>query len=201
MSDLPAEELSEIRLQHEAITLVGAGLETTRWALTVASFHLFNNSRILDRLRDELLAAIPNLLEMLSLTELQKLPYLSAYIEETLHLSYRVTQRSPQLSRTQPTAYGNYILPPKTEINMSIYSVTHDENVFPSSYTFNPSRWLDNPKGADGQKPLSRYMVSFGKGTRSCLGMHLAYAEIYLALASIIRRFEMTLWNTTSEDV
>lgn len=84
---------------------------------------------------------------------------------------------------------------------MSIYSIAHDENIFPSSYTFNPSRWLDDPKGPDGQKPLSRYMVSFGKGTRSCLCIHLAYAEIYLALASIIRRFNMNLWNTTSEDV
>ena len=132
-SDLPAEDLSAIRLQHEAINLVGAGLETTRWALTIACFHLFNKSKILDRLRDELFAAIPNPLEMPSLTELQRIPYLSACIEETLRLSYGVTQRSPRLPLTQPTVYGLYILPSKTEISMSIYSIAHDENIFPSS--------------------------------------------------------------------
>ena len=201
MSDLPAEELSEIRLQHEAISVIGAGLETTKWALTVASFHLFNNTLILGRLQDELATAIPDPSEMPSLTELQRLPYLSACIEEALRLSYGTTQRGPRISRTQSTAYGSYILPPKTEISMSIYSIAHDEDIFPSSYTFNPSRWLDTPKGPDGQKFLSRYMVSFGKGNRMCLGMHLAYAEIYLALACVVRNFKITLWNTSSEDV
>lgn len=84
---------------------------------------------------------------------------------------------------------------------MSIYSIAHDENIFPDSYNFNPSRWLDNPRGPDGQKFLSRYMVSFAKGNRMCLGMHLAYAEIYLALATVFRRFEMRLWETERADV
>ena len=93
--------------------IVGQGYssnKTIRWALTIACFHLFNNSKILDRLRDGLFAAIPNPLEMPSLTELQRLPYLGAYIEKTLRLSYGVTQRSPRLSGTQPTVYGHYIL-------------------------------------------------------------------------------------------
>lgn len=59
-SDLPPEELTLTRLQHEAISLVGAGVETTKWALTVASFHLLNNPPILARLREELAVAIPD---------------------------------------------------------------------------------------------------------------------------------------------
>lgn len=84
---------------------------------------------------------------------------------------------------------------------MSIYSIAHDEQIFPDSYTFKPSRWLDNPKGPDGQKYLSRYMVSFGKGNRMCLGMHLAYAEIYIALAMVFRQFNMKLYDTEKADV
>ena len=84
---------------------------------------------------------------------------------------------------------------------MSIYSICHDENIFPDSYTFNPSRWLDNPKGPDGQKNLSRYMVSFGTGNRMCLGMRLAYAEIFLALATVFRRFKLVLFETDRGDV
>lgn len=44
-------------------------------------------------------------------------------------------------------------------------------------------------------------MVSFGKGTRHCLGMNLAYAEITIAVASLVRRFDFELFETTYEDV
>ena len=57
------------------------------------------------------------------------------------------------------------------------YSVSHDEKIFPDSYTYNPERWLNGATAPDG-KPLSHYMVAFGRGTRQCLGMQLALAEM-----------------------
>lgn len=39
------------------------------------------------------------------------------------------------------------------------------------------------------------------KGTRQCLGINLAYAELYLVLAAVFRRFELELWETSIEDV
>jgi cytochrome P450 len=44
-------------------------------------------------------------------------------------------------------------------------------------------------------------MVSFGKGTRRCIGENLARAEITIALASLMRRFDWELFETTCEDV
>jgi cytochrome P450 len=44
-------------------------------------------------------------------------------------------------------------------------------------------------------------MVSFGKGTRRCIGENLARAEITIALAALIRRFDWELFETTYEDV
>lgn len=44
-------------------------------------------------------------------------------------------------------------------------------------------------------------MVSFGRGTRRCIGENLARAEITIALASLIRRFDWALYETTYEDV
>lgn len=110
-SDLPPEQLSELRLQHEAISVVGAGLETINTVLTLACFHIYNNPTIFDRLRAELNTAIPDITNPPSLAELQRLPYLSACIEEALRLSYGVTQRTPRVSRTQTTHYRDYVLP------------------------------------------------------------------------------------------
>lgn len=41
-----------------------------------------------------------------------------------------------------------------------------DPNIFPQPLAFNPDRWLQK-----GQGRLDRYITTFGKGTRQCLGM------------------------------
>lgn len=65
---------------------------------------------------------------------------------------------------------------------MDAYSIHHNEAIYPLSYEFKPERWLDNPR-------LDKYLVSFTKGTRQCLGINLAYAELYIALANVMRRY------------
>lgn len=77
----------------------------------------------------------------------------------------------------------------------------HHEAVFPDSYTYKPERWLGNPKGPDGVKKLSRYMVAFSRGTRMCVGLHLASLEIYLTMATLLRRFEFELFETDRSSV
>ena len=81
-SSLPIEELSVTRLQHEAISVTGAGIETTMRALSLASFHIIANPPVFQRLREELISAIPNPENLPSWDELGTLPYLSACIEE-----------------------------------------------------------------------------------------------------------------------
>lgn len=81
-SRLPREELTEERLQHEAVSIVGAAFDTTRQALTMVCFHIIANPDIYQRLHQELVDAIPDPDNMLAWTDLQKLPYLSACIEE-----------------------------------------------------------------------------------------------------------------------
>lgn len=43
-----------------------------------------------------------------------------------------------------------------------------DSNKFPEPEAFQPERWLN-----DGKR-LDKYQVSFGKGSRQCIGMKLA---------------------------
>jgi cytochrome P450 len=84
---------------------------------------------------------------------------------------------------------------------MDTYHMHHNEDVFPDSNVYKPERWLGNPKGPNGTKPLSRYLVAFGKGTRMCIGINMAYAELYLGIASLFRRFELDLFETYPADV
>lgn len=91
-SSLPAEELSLTRLQQEASALIGAGIETTKRALSVASFYILDNPTILARLREELISAIPDPQTPPPLYVYEKLPFLSACIEEGADSSHSRTQ-------------------------------------------------------------------------------------------------------------
>lgn len=81
-SKLPPSELSPLRLLHEAQSVIGAGFETTKWALTVLSYHILANPEIHARVKEELITAIPHADNIPPWQELQALPYLSACVEE-----------------------------------------------------------------------------------------------------------------------
>ena len=169
-SDLPPSEKSAERLIDEAQTIVAAGLLTTSWALSVASFHIISDTQIFECLRNELVKAIPDPLQHLKWPDLERLPYLNACTREAVRLSYGVSTRSPRISPKAAMNYREWTIPAGVPVSMTIYDVCHDEHIFPDSYTFKPERWLNNPKTSDGS-PLDRYFVGFGKGSRSCLGI------------------------------
>lgn len=73
---LPSEERTPERLRNEAMTIMGAGTETTARVLTMGSFHLYNNRSTLQRLRDELKTVMPEPTSQVSWSQLEKLPYL-----------------------------------------------------------------------------------------------------------------------------
>ena len=69
-----------------------------------------------------------------------------------------------------------------------------DPSKFPDPQKFDPERWTK------GSERLEKYLVNFSKGTRQCLGMNLANAELYLTLATVFRRFNIELYETTARD-
>jgi len=77
---------------------------------------------------------------------------------------------------------------------MSTVHIHDNERIFPNHYTFDPSRW-------QGAHPPFKYLVPFGRGTRQCVGMKLAKAEILTTLANVFRRFgrEMEMFETVRE--
>ncbi|KAF2786003.1 cytochrome P450 [Melanomma pulvis-pyrius CBS 109.77] len=197
-SKLPLEDKSHQRLADEAQIVVGGGVETTAFALTIAVFHIINTPRIYERLHADLVSAFPNR-ATLELIPLEQMPYLKACIMEAVRLSYGLSARNPR-THDKPIQYKQYVIPAKTTIAMTIPEVSHDEDIFPNSREFIPERWLDDPKTKDGV-PLDRFMVSFGRGTRSCLGITLAWTELYLTLGMMFRRFQFEIFEADKSDV
>ncbi|TVY92481.1 Cyrochrome P450 monooxygenase [Lachnellula willkommii] len=207
--DVPASEKNIDRLVQEAQVVVSAGTETTSWCLSVITFNLLSNPAILERLRKELGEAIPDPDKAVPVEKIEQLPYLTACIQEGLRLSYGLSTRLPRVSPGDVMVFNDgkkdWYIPPGTPTSMTSSLIHHNESIFPNSHEYIPQRWIDNPR-------LDKYLVSFSKGTRQCVGINLAYAELYTTLASIFRRYggpgsagleegRFELFETTGEDV
>jgi len=170
-SDLSDEDKKDRRLGDEAQTVIGAGLSTTAWALSCASFYVIDNPPVLAKLRKELIAAIPdvNAPDAFSFLKLEKLEYLRGVVREGIRLSHGVTSRIPRIM-THPVQFQEWTIPPWTPVSMTVMDVHFDPELYPEPLVFKPERWLGNPKAPDGES-MEKYWVAFGKGTRMCLGM------------------------------
>lgn len=203
---LPPHEKSESSLRDNVQIVIGAGVETTAHTLKVITYHLYTNPTLLQNLRAEL-RTVQHPGSSVKLAQLEKLRYLTAVILEGLRLSYGVTARfiriAPDHTITySPSSYSpsskTWSIPPGTPVGMSTLLTHHNESIFPDSHTFKPERWLEDAE----RRRLDRYLVSFSKGTRNCLGMNLAWAELYLCLAAVVARFEFEMAEGTGlEDV
>ncbi|PNY20708.1 Trichodiene oxygenase [Tolypocladium capitatum] len=200
-SSLPPEELSVERLKHEAASITGAGIDTTKTTLGLATYHILANQHILERLRAELKDAIPEVNAAIpSVPELEQLPYLNAIVQESLRLAFGISQRLSRINPHGPITYGSYVIPANVPFSMTSYLQHRDPKIFPDPDAFRPERWLGKPK-SPSDKPLSRYLVPFGKGPRMCLGMNFAMAELYIGLATVFRRLDLELYETGRDAV
>lgn len=76
------EQAQPNRVADEFLTILAAGLETTKWALCLACFYIYSRQDVYDKLYEELVRAIPDPHDMPSVAELEKLEYLDAVIKE-----------------------------------------------------------------------------------------------------------------------
>ncbi|RPA91823.1 cytochrome P450 [Choiromyces venosus 120613-1] len=175
-------------LTDEAMSVVGAGIHTSRWALCVGLLEIARDPLIQTKLYEELKLASPDIDAEFSYLHCEKLPYLRGVILETLRLSYGVMGPLPRRVPRGGAVVGGYHLPGDSTIEMDNYSLHHDEDIFPDSRRFWPERW-STPESKQNEK----FVNAFGAGPRQCLGINLAMCELYLSFATIFRRFEIDI--------
>ncbi|PYH98107.1 cytochrome P450 [Aspergillus ellipticus CBS 707.79] len=194
---IPAEERTLNRFQDEGAVFLGGGTETTGSTLTFASYILGTHPDIVQRLRAEVKQVLPTPTSTCTWLELEKLPYLTAFIYETTRLNYGLMLRAGRIAPTETLQYKDYVIPPGTIMSSNTYMIHRDPILFPDCDTFDPERWLQGQKSEE----LKRYHVTFSKGSRACVGKNLAWNELYFTIAYMVRRFDFEMHNTTAEDM
>ncbi|KAI0154616.1 cytochrome P450, partial [Xylariaceae sp. FL1272] len=196
-SKLPDSDKTFERIFEDLSTIMGAGVETTAGVLRMMLFHTYTSPTILSHLRSEL-ATIPSLTTDVSLKALEKLPYLTAVLHEGLRLSPAVATRMSRIAPDRDLFYQNLRIPAGTPVGMTTLLMHTDEDVFPDPMRFDPGRWLE---GGEMKKTMPNGFAPFGRGTRVCVGMHLAWAELYLVTATLVRGSDFDFEGTTAEDL
>lgn len=203
-SKLEPSELTQERLQMEAGSLVGAALETSKMTTALAIYYILAQPDVEKKLREELRTAMPDPSKILSVPELEQLPYLAACIREALRLAIGVSQRIRRYNPHAPTQYKNYTIPPNTVFGMCHWEQLRDARVWDRPYEFIPERWLSNngnPLALNGQ-PLAKYFVPFHRGPRGCLGKEMGMAQLNIGLATLFRRVDhLELFETDQSAV
>jgi cytochrome P450 len=172
--------MSDKHIRDELRTLLIAGHETTSIILAWALYEVHRHPEVRSKLRAELDALGPTP----SPDALAKLPYLGAVIDETLRL-WPVVEVVFRVLR-KPWSFGGYELPPGLAIAAAIPLVHRRADLYPNPDAFEPDRFLV-------RKPKPHEYLPFGGGHRRCIGAAFAHYEACIALATILREFELEL--------
>ncbi|OCT46388.1 benzoate 4-monooxygenase cytochrome P450 [Cladophialophora carrionii] len=211
-------------LAADAVLVFLAGTDTTAHALTFGTWEMIKRPEIWTRLRQEVMSVLPETQGFARLADLEKLPFLATVqrgvVKESLRFSMGTSARLHRIVPQQGAVFCGETIAPGTRVSFSHYLYNNDPAVFLDPFSFKPERWME--PNAD---ELERHMVSFSRGSRSCIGMKsvrsdflskqlrrhasptallilpssLAYAELYTTFARLARRFDLVNDGTTGE--
>ncbi|KAE8442148.1 hypothetical protein EG329_003799 [Mollisiaceae sp. DMI_Dod_QoI] len=179
-------------LVDQSKTLLGAGHETSATAVTWGIYLLSQPryAHIQNRLREEIREYLPSPSSGVEVTEdmLDKLPYLEAVSKEILRMYAPV----PLLGRIaqSPVEIGGTMFPKGTTIQVHMWAINKSKKLWgEDAREFNPDRWLKDKTNGGAKESLA--FITFGHGTRSCIGRGFAIAENKALLAQLIGSFDI----------
>jgi cytochrome P450 len=179
--------MTDRQLHDEVMTLFLAGHETTANVLSWTWLLLGQNPRVEEKLSQELRRELGD--RAPTPADLPRLVYTDAVLREAMRLYppvWIIGRRA-----LKPFRLGEYELPAETNVLMSQLLMDRDARYFPKPMEFDPDRWNANdPRCA--ALPRCAYFP-FGGGPRVCIGAGFAMMEAILLLATIARKFQVSI--------
>ncbi|KAF2238438.1 cytochrome P450 [Viridothelium virens] len=183
------------------ITLnIFAGSDTTAVTMRAILYYLMKTPRVLSNLRAELAAANLPFPAPFSLTN--KLPYLNAVIKEAMRI-HPITG-AELFERVVPASGlrvrdSDLVIPEGTTVGVTGWTVHFDRRVYGADVAvFRPERWMREEKESEEafrerMDRMGRADVRFGKGSRSCLGRHVAELELFKIIPVLVDLLEFEM--------
>ncbi|KAK2609588.1 hypothetical protein N8I77_003084 [Diaporthe amygdali] len=192
MNDAKLREL----LFSEGIFFLAAGGDTTAAATAALFFYITRkiNSEAYKKLADEIRTTFASAAEIHSGSKLSGCHYLRACIDEAMRMAppvpgipwRQLAEDDPQ--KGQPLIIDGHLVPPGTQVGVSMYALHHNEKYFSEPYKFQPDRWLSENEAQVAT--MRSAFAPFSIGSRSCAGKAMAYLEASLVISKTIWHFD-----------
>ena len=177
--------MSDQQLRDEMMTLFLAGHETTAMALTWTWYLISQHPDVEARLHAELDRVLHG--RTPTVADLVQLPYTEMVVREAMRLYPPAAgfAREP----IEDVTIGGYTVPRGSLVTVNTYALHRDPRFFEEPERFNPERFA---AGWEDRMPRYTYLP-FGGGPRVCIGNGFAMMEARLILATVARRWRLTL--------
>jgi cytochrome P450/NADPH-cytochrome P450 reductase len=181
------EKLDFENIRYQLITFLIAGHETTSGLLSFATYFLVSHPEVMAKAVaevDRVLGRDPDYRP--SFKDVGELKYLNRVLREAL----RLWPTAPAFARTpyeDTIIGGRYEIKKGEEVLVLLPSLHRDPAVWKDPEVFDPERFSP---GAEDKIPEYAWRP-FGTGARSCIGQHFAMVEATVALALILKHFEI----------
>jgi cytochrome P450 len=182
--------LTEYELIADSGLLIAAGAVSTALSITFIFYHLCQNRAQIKRLQAE----IDSCWAGQSALEVGKLsPNIAPYLEGVINESLRLWPPAPNGMQRRTPAEGVLIdemyVPGNTQVSVHTMAIARDSRYFSRPQEFIPERWIDGERPKDFNHN-TRAFIPFTVGQYACLGKNLAYQEIRLFMAKVVRNFD-----------
>ncbi|KAI0120146.1 cytochrome P450 [Nemania sp. FL0031] len=189
-----------------------AGADTTAVGILAIIGNVISNPRAMRKLQEEIDQAYADLglgkeNRSFRFKELEKLPYLSAVITESTRLHPSIQYQLPRYIPEGGAQIGPYFIKEGEIAGISPRSMNRSKEIFgEDADMFRPERWI--PQTSEEERAIKQQallLTTFGMGSRSCVGKHLATVEMYKYTAQFFLNFEAEsarperMWNIQSQ--
>lgn len=178
-------------LTAEALTQLIAGSDTTSNSSCAITYHLAYNPHVQAKLQKELDEALGNEDDpVASYEQVKHLSYLQAVINESLRVHSTSALGLPRIVPEGGLHVAGKFFPQGTVLSVPSYTIHRDTAVWgPDAETaFKPERFFDQDQGL-----IQKTFNPFSYGPRACVGKNLAYMELQIFIATLLRRYSFVL--------
>jgi len=187
---LSSGKLTKDDLLASVIDVLFAGVDTTSNTMQWVLYMMAKNPDKQDILRQEVLSVLGDT-TLATPTTLAQMPYLKAWVRETLRL-YPVLSAIPRRP-SKDVILSGYVIPGgTTQVEFLTHVMGRDEKLFEDAERFKPERWLRKKDRIPTDTAEAFSSIPFGFGTRMCVGRRIAELELHLLLARIVQQFEIS---------
>jgi benzoate 4-monooxygenase len=189
------------QVHAECTTMLDAGNDTTQISLTNCTYQLARYPKIQAKLRSALNEVLPKSDAPACYADLQHIPYLRAVLDESFRVRTPLAFGLPRKVVEPGVVISGHEIYPGTTISAPLYTLHRNETLFKDATAFIPERWLPNDSPLSQEyltseteaKNLKEYVLPFSLGGRACIGRNLAFMELSIVIAALVRGFEWEL--------